>query len=498
MTSCLDGVCGTGSDTAAPLPSDPNNSSVLTASTVFGGIEANWTLPSVNAHAVAYTLFYAGNSNDFTAAIEREVIGNSYFDRIDADLPVTRYYWIKLVSINGTVGELVGPAMATSSPVSQDMLDALSQQIDSGVLAQALRARIDQIELLSSDLQQEITDRQTGTVTLSQAIQQAKDGTAAAMTFMQQESANRVDQDGVLAEQLNVVAATADSNLAAVQTDIQTKINTANGRIDTVASQVTQAAAQSATNLATAQSTLQGEINAANGRIDTVSTAVTTAQTTAANNLASVQQTLQTNINTVDGKTVGIGARWTALVDVNGLVGGFGVYNDGRQVQAGFNVDTFWVGRPDAGGQYPFIVSNGVVYMNSAFFQAASIKNAHIDNAAVDTLKVAGGAITAAAFVSDGEGNPTAYDLSMVYTLNGVPGEAYDVFILGTMVQSYQSRITMQINGAQKWSEIPLGGTLATKGIVVHLAPGTYTIRLFSDDFRNVNGSSLYVLATKR
>jgi hypothetical protein len=83
------------------------------------------------------------------------------------------------------------------------------------------------------------------------------------------------------------------------------------------------------------------------------------------NNITSTQVTLQNNINVVNGKVVDIGARWTAVVDVNGLIGGFGVYNNGTTVDAGFNVDTFWVGRT-TNKVKPFIITGGIVYINEA------------------------------------------------------------------------------------------------------------------------------------
>jgi hypothetical protein len=48
------------------------------------------------------------------------------------------------------------------------------------------------------------------------------------------------------------------------------------------------------------------------------------------------------------------------------LIGGFGVYNDGSTIQAGFDVDEFWVGKTQANKCYPFIISGGVTYIKEA------------------------------------------------------------------------------------------------------------------------------------
>jgi hypothetical protein len=97
-----------------------------------------------------------------------------------------------------------------------------------------------------------------------------------------------------------------------------------------------------------------------------ISAAITTSQTTLNGNIASAQSTLQTNINTVDGKVTAIGARYTAVVSANGLVGGFGVYNNGSVIQAGFDVNEFWVGSSQANKRKPFIISDGVTYIDDA------------------------------------------------------------------------------------------------------------------------------------
>ena len=111
----------------------------------------------------------------------------------------------------------------------------------------------------------------------------------------------------------------------------------------------------------------------------------------------------------------------------------------------------------------------------------------------VSTLSIQGQAVTVPSFAS---GNVS--DLTLTYVLSGTAGVPYAVFILGSLEQSYFSLITLQINGVTQWATNPQGGTLATRGIAVALVPGTYAIRLFSDNAGNTQGTSLYVLATKR
>ena len=97
-----------------------------------------------------------------------------------------------------------------------------------------------------------------------------------------------------------------------------------------------------------------------------LATRIDTAEASFGTNLAQAEQRMETKITTVDGKVTQIGALWTAKVAVNGLIGGFGVYNDGKTVEAGFDVDRFWVGRTNANKRKPFIIENDVVYIDDA------------------------------------------------------------------------------------------------------------------------------------
>ena len=67
----------------------------------------------------------------------------------------------------------------------------------------------------------------------------------------------------------------------------------------------------------------------------------------------------------------------TTTVDADGepqhLIGGFGLYNDGTTVKAGFDVDAFWVGRTDQNGIKPFIIDNGTVYINEATIKQVTL-----------------------------------------------------------------------------------------------------------------------------
>jgi hypothetical protein len=62
------------------------------------------------------------------------------------------------------------------------------------------------------------------------------------------------------------------------------------------------------------------------------------------------------------------------------IVGGFELLNNGADVSAGFDVDVFWVGRVGTTGKRPFLISGGVVYIDTTVIQDGTITNAKIGN----------------------------------------------------------------------------------------------------------------------
>jgi hypothetical protein len=320
--SCVDcgnaGGCGTGGSNL-PKPGDPDNNSILSATPAFGGIDVTWTLPLTNPFAVAYTKVLRSPVENAVSAIEITAEGGShYYDKLDTD---TRYYyWIQIVSVNGTVGDLIGPASAVAMPAIDQVIANLTAKIDAGHLSQALKSQLDQIALLGQAITQESqarSDSETATSTLLTQVQAAVDNATA---LLNQEITARTTSDSSLVQSIQ------------------------------------------------------------------------TAQSTLGDNLAQVQTSLQTNIDTVGDTVTDIGALYTAQVNVNGLVGGFGVYNDGTSVEAGFDVDTFWIGKTADNKRKPFIIVNGVTYIDDAVIRQLTFDKL---KAADGSLIVSGGKVQA-------------------------------------------------------------------------------------------------------
>ena len=571
------------------MPGDPSNTSILSATPAFGGIDVSWTYPVTNPHALAYVLLYRSITSNFAlAGTAREATGSLFFDKLDNEN--TYYYWIRFVSVNGTVSELIGPASAQAKPLIDEMIERLTGQIDAGVLATALRNKIDQVDVVALNLAGEVVSRQNGETTLAGAMADVNAGVAQALTFLANEQTSRVDGDSALATSVNLVATTSAGNLAAVQATLSAEIAVVDGRVTVTGQQVTQVAAQAATNLALVDSTLRAEITVVDDRVDTLSTrvdtvqagnsifeayqtwdfnntidgwtfgggtatpsaesvrfassgvdpvatspavsfsgarydkirarvrrvagttwdgtlyyatsghsfsgsfqknipdttalnawailewdmaeltsggtdwttntitllrldlgnsasdqfdidwislgrrgsgtsfaavqavdtarvngdaalasSITTVQTNAADNLAAAQTSLSTSIATTNGKVTQIGALYTAKVTVNGQIGGFGIYNDGTEVEAGFDVDRFWVGRTNGNRRKPFIIDGDIVYIDDA-----AIRNAAITWAKIGSLN-----INADGSIRSGQ---TSYDVGTGYWMGMVSG----------------------------------------------------------------------------
>lgn len=244
---------------------------------------------------------------------------------------------------------------------------------------------------------------------------------------IESESTVRLQQDEALSQQVNTVQSSLSDEagrldgrvddeaqarslaVSSVQSDVNAEVSRLDGRITSTAQDITtvqstlggdiadvrsdlgddidaeEAARKTA--VSTVQSNMNTQVTRLDGRIDSTASLVNTVQSSLGDDIASVQTSLTTNIRRVDGELVAMGAQYTVQVQANGLVGGFGIYNDGTRVDAGFDVDHFFIGRTNANKRRPFILNNDVVYMNTAMIRDASIQEGKIGPITVGKLK---------------------------------------------------------------------------------------------------------------
>lgn len=564
---CSNTVCGTGLF-AGPKPGDPDNNLTISAVGAKGGIQVSWTYPNTNPAAVAHIELYRGTSSVFANAIQRAIVsGNSFFDSIAPEAFQRYYYWIKVISVNGTIGEPVGPAFADPISSHQGILEYLTGLIDEGVLASALRNRIDQLEVISGNLADEILARIADNGIFAEALAQVQSDADTALTYINNEtlariSANealvasintlaagfgdasagviieeqtvRASADAALADLITALLAITGSNTSAIQKEQQTRTTTESALAQTTQSLMASSASnqagllieqsartaadsalvQSAQSLAaktdmnsaavvaeqsartTDSSAISATMAALVAKVDQAAAAVqveqtarassesalanqiTTTQTTLNGNIASVQTTLQTEIDTTNDVVTNIGARYTAVVDVNGLVGGFGIYNNGTTVEAGFNVDTFWVGRT-TNKVKPFIIDAGTVYMDKA----------RIRNADIDTLKISGHAVSVSSFFTQSFGS-----LAAGQTVNS--GAMWVDFAISPQSTIVLATATLvNVGGVASLAEVKIkrsdGAFLGSTRMAVN-AYSTTTLALSCIDLSTPNGSYYY------
>jgi hypothetical protein len=317
----------------------------------------SWDYPSTNSHAVAHGLLHRGITPLWENASPLVVVsGNTYYDKVDTG--TVYYYWIRLVSVNGTLGDEIGPASAMARPLIADLIAMLTGYIDSGVLATALRAEIDSITLNYNELLQEIQDRISNDAALSAALAEMNMGLTEAMSFINSEITSRVNGDSALIEQIDTVAALNENTAAALMVEVSARVDG------------DEAQAEMITQLFTANETTTAAIlDLSSAYIDAneaLASQISTVETTLSGNISSVEVALTSNIDFLGNTVTEIGALYTAKVGVNGLIGGFGIYNDGTEVQAGFDVDLFWIGRTNTDGRKPFIILDDQVYIDEA------------------------------------------------------------------------------------------------------------------------------------
>lgn len=399
---------GTGGTGTPPIaqPHAPENFTVTGA---FFSIILQWA----NAHFVgyAYAEIYRSATDDFGAAVRIGTeIGTFYVDSVG---PAAKYYyWIRFVNtadqrgpINGTAGTFG----QTREKISDVMVE-LSDSISSGLLAQELAQRINLIDAPNTGLVDGLNSIHQSMVQGQNNLQQQIDAIAvgfAVNTFYQPEepsaevssegdrwfntgdgnhpylyingvwvdvSDQRILNNKALIEQEQTARITAQDALA-------TRINTVQARIDDPSTGLEA----SATSLQTVTSNVQsiGNELAANTQQLSQIQAIVGADFSALQEIKRV---------TIDSN--GLTAQYMLKTDVNGYIAGYGLWNTGATSLALFNVDTFAVGRPGAVGKYPFIIKDGVTYINVAMFAEASIEDAVIANLSAD--KITAGILNAA------------------------------------------------------------------------------------------------------
>lgn len=416
-----------------------------------------------------------------------------------------QYYRARTVDKLGNESAWTDWVEGQSSSDAQAALDVLAGQISKTQLAQDLKTQIDLIDVnelaISAETQARIdqilalnNDFQEFGVAVVQEIATLQDETGAqaekidvivadyqpeffdktkylSSTAEQWTYAKSVARDNyALSQKTEVVSAKVDVNDAKYMREITTLATDT----EAITKDVQQISAKTADNAAL----IRDESIARSDQYGTLSQRTNTLQTTATDannrsktNYASIQQQFQ-SIN-------GLYAQYTLKVDVNGRISGFGLASSNVASAFAINADRFYIVSPDDPnyGDVGFVYNSGKsvdpetgtvlpkgLYLKAAFIKNASIGTAKIADLAVNTLKIAGNAVTvplavytdATANVSEGSGNTQVQSI-VIPNIDG--NKAINISFMHTIKGTEASSSTMYVS-------VYLNGTLLRSGMV--------------------------------
>lgn len=554
MPCCTDIVCGTGG-WDGPLPGDPDNNVTLSARTVFGGIEVSWSYPTTNSFAVAHTLLYRSASADFATATERSVVsGNVFTDAIEVSTSTRYYYWIKIVSVNGTIGDTVGPASAVAESRASQIVIDLSGKIYEGVLATSLREKIQNSLALGQQLLAEVEARFAANAALAALIADVQSGLVDSMTYISTEITDRKAVDSAYLSKLDTLASATNQSLAGIFNQL------------TVYTTTTNALSQSTLDLYAGIEGVKGVIRDEHTAWVTADASVLSQVSQLYTTDAEVEATVRTsemarigysvkagqtvpydgdqvtevypvtrypeatypeyigrrtiiidrygvdNWNAIKGGTVplqwlvglplasavkavqikdatgqmtGIEQSFLSQATFNGkvtseytvklqtdaygktLLGGYGLFNDGNIVEAGFDVDRFWMGRYNSTSKvYPFILDGDTVYIQNAVIANLSIGTQKITDNAISLADGATGMGSASVTLAIPAGISGKIQATAFFTQGNESGRPWTLSI----VSWYNSAINKTI------TQIPIAGTTGAMTLVSgELYTGVYS-----------------------
>lgn len=362
----------------------PTAPATLTATGDVFQNKLDWTFGLNPAPDLAKTEIWASATNDVTKAVKLSDLSfptNSWV-HLGLDMNVTFNYWARNQDTSGNYSPWSNMATATTTKDANRILGILTDQLTLSQLHATLKAPINavgplgiQVNGIAADLSTEtqarkdavtaeVSNRTTALAALDSGLQ----------SYVQNYTYAKATQDSTNASTLS----TLRSEFASADT---TKYNAAVSYVQGYA--YTKAATDSA--IAGQVNTVSARLNGFNGGQVTIESAMTA------------------NANAITG----LQGQYTLKIQAGKYVAGFGVAVNGSGTSSFIiQANTFGVGIPGYGDVYPFVVGtvNGqaVVGINGALVidGTLTVKRANIETAAVDTLRIAGNAVTVPVFIN--------------------------------------------------------------------------------------------------
>jgi len=308
----------------------------------------------------------------------------------------------------------IAAAVATERAERVTSTEALATQIstvsattnnNTALIQQEVTARTTAVESVSSqlsivaanvgkntaDIQTEATARANADSAMSSRIDVVGANTDKTAAAILAEQTARTSADSALATRIDAVVATAGGHTAAITSEQTARVN-ADGALSTRIDSVVASAAANAAAITSEQTARANSDGALSTRIDAVSASAggaSAAAQAAATAIADTNGKLAA-MYTIKVQTSANGHKYLASLGV-GVENNQGVTES--QILA--SAQRFAIIDESSGNLVtPFVVQGGQVFINEAFIGNAWIGNAQIKNAAVDTLTIAGNAVT--------------------------------------------------------------------------------------------------------
>lgn len=403
-----------GDGTLTP-PEDPGSRpgplTNLQANGAFENVILDWE--GTNQRNYAFTEIHRATVDDLGQAVLKGTSIAPVFADSDVDSGQTYYYWVRAISTTDNAGPFNATAgtKATVAVNPQFLANELTNQITETQLFSDLNSRINLIDgpasltgSVNARVNTEKIERQSADSALASDITTVESSVSDNASAIQNEQTTRANEDNALASDITTVQSVAESKNVTfrqsttptaeavgdlwVDTSDDNKLHRWNGT-----SWVTADDQRIATNSAA----IQSEATTRADEDSALASDITTVQGNVGSNSAAIQERVRIN---VDGSTATAqyDVRLETTVDGQLVMGGFGLASDGSTVQAGFNVDRFWIGQPSVdytqeNKVFPFIVDSGRVVIDEAFIRDGTITNAKINTLAADKLFAASGTI---------------------------------------------------------------------------------------------------------
>ena len=458
-----------------------------------------------------------------------------------------------------TRGELEGSQSALSMGISRQIDDYTTQvrKITPGMISQVINDL--QAQIMESKLFKDLGER----VNLIDKPGGIFERLGNAETTLVHEQNLRVEGDTGLSQRIDVMGVRVGNAEVVITNEVTQRINgdtALSTRIDQMGTRVGTAEAAISTETTqrvNADNAIQQTISTQYAAVNNNLSLLQSSQTTTANNVAALTTTMQQVRAQVGANAVAIQqetqaraaadgtlyAQWTLRVDVGGRVSGFGLASSQNVSDFIVRADRFSIASPStqAGIQpkMPFIVTttnqivNGRevppgVWIEDAFIANGTITRAMIGVAEIDTLVLAGNAVTQPvvvvqdAYQEVATNNPdpnlfTSVAWPLTVDMGNYSSGAMSVLVMISFLPvnfsgggwSSAYRVVNENTGSVLFSGVTstgnnLGGSPATSFYIVSVGPGVQRFRLQVRNYGDINGASgvrdvrLFALGAKR